>query len=248
MTTKPTTTHPDDGTNYYEILEVAPDAPAHEIHKAYQRAKSTYSSDNPALYTMFNADEARELLRLIEEAYSILGSPSARRNYDDARSRGEAPTPSAPPTAREDSGRIASAHQALPDFNPPEASTKSSAPANNDAQTPKSGSLPPGMGRTSLSTYKIDENFEGELRGAVDFDGGFLQRIRLYKNISIDRMSEATRISRSYLMALETNDFKSLPAAVFVRGFVVQVARIMGLDEQKVANSYIKIFKAGGGK
>ena len=67
---------PAEGTNYYEILEVAIDAPPHEIHRAYQRAKTTYSSENPALYSMSSPEEARELLRLIEEAYTVLGNPS----------------------------------------------------------------------------------------------------------------------------------------------------------------------------
>lgn len=226
-------------TNYYEVLEVAPNAPPHEIHKAYQRAKSTYSSDNPALYTMFSAEEARELLRLIEEAYSILSNPAMRRSYDEARSRGE-PLPNevlkqAPVNIAEASHN---AHQAQPDFTAP----SPAAPANS------SKTLPPGTGRTMLSTYTIDDAFEAELREATEFDGGLLQRVRLYKNISLDRMSEATRISRTYLTSVETNDFKSLPAAVYVRGFIVQVARILGLEDQKVASSYMKIFRAGGGK
>ena len=76
-------------TNYYEVLEVAEDAPPHEVHKAYQRAKSTYSSDNPALYSMFSPEEARELLRLIEEAYMVLGNLGLRKSYNEARARGE---------------------------------------------------------------------------------------------------------------------------------------------------------------
>src|SRR5947208_3257831 len=76
-------------TNYYEVLEVAEDAPPHEIHRAYQRAKSTYSSDNPALYSMFSPEEARELLRLIEEAYTVLGNPGLRKSYDESRAKGE---------------------------------------------------------------------------------------------------------------------------------------------------------------
>lgn len=264
----------DGGTNYYEILEVPADAPPHEIHKAYQRAKSTYTSDNPALYSMFSADEARELLRLIEEAYAILGNPGLRRSYDEARAKGEPVTAihgalqgalasaaqqGAPQMKNEPIGQVVSAHQALPDFTPPEESgsqARISPPSHSSshsssvapASTSSKSNLPPGTGRTVLSTYKIDEAFESELANAGDFDGGFLQRIRLYKNVSIDRMSEATRISRPYLMAVESNDFKSLPAAVFVRGFVVQVARILGLEEQKVAASYMKMFKAGGGK
>ena len=253
-----------DSTNYYEILEIPPDAPPHEIHKAYQRARATYSADNPALYSMFSPEEARELLRLIEEAYSVLGNNLLRRNYDDALRSGNAPQPGAgaapvastmmpgatpPPTitappqpVAPSPAAIASQHQSLPDFSTPEKPVPSA--PKKLAHEP----LPPGMGRTSLSTYKIDDAFEAEIKNAADFDGNFLQKVRLYRNISIDRMSDSTRISRPYLMAVETNDYKALPAAVFVRGFVVQVARALGLDENKVATSYIKLFKAGGGK
>ena len=36
-------------TNYYEILEVRQDSAQTEIYRAYQRAKSTYSPENPGL-------------------------------------------------------------------------------------------------------------------------------------------------------------------------------------------------------
>ncbi len=278
--------NPSDSTNYYEVLEVMPDAPAHAIHKAYQRAKSTYSSDNPALYSMFSQEEADELLKLIEEAYLVLGNPTARKTYDEARSRGESPTardiigvapqatssnsPSshsslrAPPSPVSSASTVASVHQSLPDFGPPAthhlmgavAKSSVSSPAQPTSLTPSStppmpqaSSAPaPGTGKTSLSTYKVDEHFEVEFGGATDWDGQLLQRVRLYKNISIDRLSEVTRISRPYLAAVEANDYKALPAAVFVRGFVVQLARALGLNEAKVAGSYMKIFKASGGK
>lgn len=257
-------------TNYYEVLEVPETAQTHEIHKAYTRAKATYSSENPALYSMFSPEEARELLRLIEEAYSVLGNPSLRKSYDDARARGERsphvalvvtsygqtgnPAPPMPPPSvtpqqpakpaapMTNPAQIASDHRALPDFAGP--ANESYAPPAHAKQAP----LPDGMGRTTLSTYKIDENFEEELKNTTEFDGRALQRARLYKNISIDRLSEATRISRAYLMAVETNEYKALPAAVFTRGFVVQIARALGLNENQVATSYIKMFKAGGGK
>ena len=282
-----------DSTNYYEILEVASDASQSEIHKAYQRAKSTYSQDNPALYSMFSREEARELLRMIEEAYSVLGNNSHRKTYDDTRSGGGNYDPAifkkrengAPLSASSNSSSgsplghsmTASAgsshsplqstqntHSALPDFNEPiDIATAYNNSLQNSIQEDSMISmggfmvrrreatkttLPPGTGRTTLSTYKLDDNFETELSGCEDYPGALIQKIRLYKNISVDKMSEATRISRTYLMAVETNDFKALPAAVFVRGFVVQIARVLGLDEIKVAASYMKHFKAGGGK
>lgn len=262
------------GTNYYEILEVAHDAPQPEIHKAYHRAKATYSQDNPALYSMFTKDEARELLKMIEEAYAILGSPSLRRSYDDSIAQisdsnlntrslpmmGSTPAQGSQKNATPKN--IEFDHRALPDFVDPAGASASeggySIPADmagvsdnysvRKVESHPTVSLPPGMARTGISTYRIDDAFEAELATASDFDGNFLQRVRLYKNISIDKLSEATRISRTYLMAVETNDFKALPAAVFVRGFVVQIARVLGLNEPPVAASYMKMFKANGGK
>jgi hypothetical protein len=124
-----------------------------------------------------------------------------------------------------------------------------SARTDSTANTkPFRGDPPSGMGRTPFGTYTIDDAIEQEIASATNFDGAFLQKIRLYKNVSIDRISDASRVSRPYLTAIESNDYKSLPAAVFVRGFLVQIARTLGLDETKVAASYMKMFKAGGGK
>lgn len=247
-------------TNYYEVLEVSPDAAAAEIHKAYQRARQTYSQDNPALYSMFSPEEARELLRLIDEAYAVLGNQATRKTYDESfggrvgggsLGTSSAPVSSAPAPAMA-VVETAPAQQQVR-ANPPPVSAQGFSAEVSSEYTVKRQELsraatPAGQGRTSLSTYKIEDSFENEIASAAEFDGGFLQRVRLYKNVSIDKLSDATRISRPYLMAVETNDYKSLPAAVFVRGFIVQIARQLGLDDNKAAASYMKLFKAGGGK
>jgi curved DNA-binding protein CbpA len=247
-------------TNYYEILEVSADAPSHEIHRAYQRARETYSQDNPALYSMFSAEEARELLRMIEEAFAVLSNTSLRRSYDESLNRGEtapliepqasvpspASTASHSPTGAQTVAQLKSEHKALPDFASP-ADSPSEAFSVRKRESAKA-ELAPGMSKTPVSTFKVDSAFEAEILAATEFDGMLLQRIRVYKNVSLERMSESTRISRPYLTALETNDYKSLPAAVFVRGFVTQVARNLGIDENKAATTYMKRFKAGGGK
>jgi curved DNA-binding protein CbpA len=244
-------------TNYYEVLEIPPDAAATEIHKAYQRARQTYSQDNPALYSMFSPEEARELLRLIDEAYAVLGNQATRKTYDEsfggrtsAGSFGTSSTPVSPSPSPAPSPAAAAPQVRA---NPPPVSAQGFSAEVSSEYTVKRQELsraatPTGQGRTSLSTYKIEDSFESEIASAEEFDGGFLQRVRLYKNVSIDKLSDATRISRPYLMAVETNDYKSLPAAVFVRGFIVQVARLLGIDENKAAASYMKLFKAGGGK
>lgn len=219
---------------YYEILEISADSPHHEIVAAYERAKAAYSPDSPALYTMFTPEEAEELRKLIEEAFLILGNQAKRREYDlvlKARMK--------QPTADE-----------LPDFVPQAPTPVKTSEHQMDTVAPATPvvpgdgkTLPPGFARSRLSVYEVNEAFEKELAQMTDFDGEMLKKIRQYKNINLDQLSKETRISRSYLAALEANDYDALPAAVFTRGFVVQVCRILNLDENIVANSYMAKFK-----
>jgi cytoskeletal protein RodZ len=38
-------------------------------------------------------------------------------------------------------------------------------------------------------------------------------------------------------------DLANLPAQVFIRGYVVQISKLLGLDEKRVADSYMKLLK-----
>ncbi|MEQ1875114.1 MAG: helix-turn-helix domain-containing protein [Bdellovibrionia bacterium] len=202
----------------YDILEVPRDAAQEDIHKAFMRAKHTYSPDSPALYSVFTKEEADELLRLIEEAYAILGNPRKRKEYDDGIDR--------------KSNVVTPGHLSL-------VSEGTQAPPSNAKPAPVKDKV----GRSGYSRYEIDDSLEKEIETKEVFDGAFLQRIRTYKNISIDQVTKATRIGRHYLIAVEANDFRSLPAPVFVRGFIVQIAKMLNLPEKRVADSFMKLLK-----
>lgn len=204
---------------YYEILEISPNAPQHEIHQAYQRAKQTYSADGAALYSMFSPDEAKQLLALIEEAYAILSSHAKRRDYDL---------------------QLMSQGGSLKSFTAP---TKVE---NKPVQNAKPKEEPKGstQGKTRIGTYPISDEMEQQITAATEIDGSFFQRVREYKRISIEQLAEYTKISKTYWNALEKNDFKALPAPVFVRGYVAQLARLLGLDDKAVTEHYMKYFKS----
>ena len=55
--------------------------------------------------------------------------------------------------------------------------------------------------------------------------------------------AEITKISKRYLLALEQNDFEVLPAAVYVRGFVSEYARAMGLPSEAIARAYMALYR-----
>lgn len=109
---------------------------------------------------------------------------------------------------------------------------------NNDSNS----NIDRNIGRTAFGTYTLDLSFEETIKNADTFDGALIQKIRHYKNINLDDLSEKSKISKTYLLAIESHDFESLPAKVFVRGFIVQISKFLTLDTNKVTNSYMKIF------
>jgi len=74
-----------DAPDYYDILQVAPDASHAEIVRAYRRAKETYKLNSLTTYSLFDDEETERTLARIEEAYQVLVRTSKRHLYDQAR-------------------------------------------------------------------------------------------------------------------------------------------------------------------
>jgi cytoskeleton protein RodZ len=71
--------------------------------------------------------------------------------------------------------------------------------------------------------------------------GERLRREREMRGVTLDEISESTKISRRHLEALEKEDFDSLPGGVFNRGFVRAYARFLGLDEEQAVADYAAV-------
>lgn len=61
--------------------------------------------------------------------------------------------------------------------------------------------------------------------------GRFLKLRREERGLSLAELSRATKIKETLLASVESADVERLPAAVFVRGFVLAYARAVGADE-----------------
>lgn len=68
--------------------------------------------------------------------------------------------------------------------------------------------------------------------------GTYLRRMREEKNISIEQVAYATRISLKMLRALEEDDHSSLPAPTFVRGYLQAYAKYVRIDTQDLLLRY----------
>jgi curved DNA-binding protein CbpA len=236
--------------NYYDVLEVDPTATLQEIHNAYTRTKNAYSGDAAALYSLMSSDESDKILEQIEEAYSILGVADKRREYDLARGFNQEHTKEG----------FEKEHLSKTGFNMPERQEPQTDYRHQEYmqerkkreefqyQVEHSPRREAEVSKIQAANkfglkFKRDEEFEQEIENQTEFSGSFLKRIRQYKDVSIERMAEMTRISKTYIKNIEEDDFEKLPAEVYARGFVYQYAKCLKLNADLVATSYINYMK-----
>jgi flagellar biosynthesis protein FlhG len=89
--------------DFYEVLEVSPEATLQEIERAYRIARATYQPSSVATYSLWSEAETAEILRRVEEAYVVLSDARLRREYDARLRRDLGPAPARP--AREPAAR-----------------------------------------------------------------------------------------------------------------------------------------------
>lgn len=254
----------DDVKNYYEVLEIPTDATQDEIQQAYNRAKNAYSGDSVALYSLMSEDECKAILGTIEEAHAVLSQPDKRREYDKVRGINSNPINSRHTYT---AGRSVTIYEETPAFQRdafferkdlPERSVPQPEPQFHQPRQQINRDLDDSFNMNRKETivskvaaqnrfalhYNVSAQFEQEIENATLFNGEFLRKIREYKNVELDRMSEMTKISRSYLQSIENEDFDKLPAAAYTRGFVFQIAKVLKLNPDIVASSYMAHFKA----
>ena len=249
--------------NYYEVLEIPSTARLEEVYHSYQRAKSAYAADSLALYSLMSSEECRNVLMLVEEAYSILSDPMKRKRYDEARGINRefnalnynALSDRATPQRGE------SVYSGITNSNNPAVSSmlreeftlnsQSSAPISTGEMSPKAAqTLSNTTNVSKLVTqkrfaldYVVNATFENEIEDATEFTGEFLRKIREYKSVDLERLSDMTKVSRLYLQGIESEDYDKLPAPVYVRGFVFQYAKCLKLKPEIVANSFVARMK-----
>lgn len=67
--------------------------------------------------------------------------------------------------------------------------------------------------------------------------------------ISLEEIKEKTKIGKFTLRLIEEDVYSSLPAPVYLKSFIKQIAVIIGMDPQKTAEGYLlrmETLKKGG--
>jgi len=86
-----------------------------------------------------------------------------------------------------------------------------------------------------------------DLPADAEFNGELLRKVRTAVGLTVQQISEKTRISARHLEAIEADKYAALPAPVYLRGILMNLARELGLDGLRVAKSYLGLVEKAKG-
>ncbi len=89
----------------------------------------------------------------------------------------------------------------------------------------------------------LREELARELSPQSVFTGELLRKVRESRGIEIDDIAQRTKISRAYLSAIEEERWQELPAFVYLRGFITELAKYLKLDPLQVSRTYLKRYR-----
>ncbi len=96
--------------------------------------------------------------------------------------------------------------------------------------------------RPALAAEQI--MLQGELAREIgpdtDFTGALLRKVRESQGIELGEISAKTKIGRSHLAAIEDERFADLPAIVYVRGFLAELAKFLKVDPAQVQKTFLR--------
>jgi curved DNA-binding protein CbpA len=206
-----------DDLDHYELLEISPKASPSEIDRAYRLAQQTYAEGSLALYSVFESIDAQAIRDRLDAAYQMLSDPESRKAYDSKFAFRELDSQA--------SSNPSSVGLSKAEFD----EVKTSGPT--DSATDES----------ALEAFdEIVEEYDAlEEEGGGDYDGVRLRRTRLFRGYEIEDISDVTKVSENHLRNIEEENFRELPADVYVRGFVTAYAKTIGLDPTVVVPGYM---------
>lgn len=82
-----------------------------------------------------------------------------------------------------------------------------------------------------------------ELLPDTDYTGGLMQAVREARGLDLREISARTKIGIGYLVAIESEAWNKLPASVYVRGFLVEYAKMLDLDVPRVLDTYLRRYR-----
>ena len=209
---------------HYQILEVAPSASQRDLQRAYDRLQAIVSAEICQLGGVIHSERVQAVRSRIENAYRTLVFLEPRSRYDRSLV--------AAGTLRSEELRDLSLELNEP---PPPALAKGSSPSRAlDRSTVKAKKR-----RADVDAPPEEEAVQPATPGTpLAYTGAVLGALRREHGLSLEAIGAVTKVRITHLRCLEEERFGSLPAPIFLKGFVREYARCLKLDPERVWQDY----------
>jgi DnaJ-class molecular chaperone len=205
--------------NYYELLDISPQASTQEVQWAYDQAISIFSADSIPTYSLLSEKERDLILSRIVDAYKTLTNGRLRAEYNQLLLENGELLPedlSLFSLDKYDSTDSDQQGDMLEDLLPGEKTAKG----------------PMGSYEDSINSVDIESSLSGK----------DIRELRVSKKISIEDIYRKTNVPKKTIEDIEEECFDELPALVYLKGFLKLYARILNVNENQMVDSYMKRF------
>jgi len=192
--------------NYYEMLDIQPDAVTFEVRHAYNAALQIYRPGSLASYSFFPEDERQEILSLIETAYQTLIGEQSRKEYDEELIRTGAIT----------------VKQEVPE------APKKPVSVFSISRDPAAKAVL--MDNEALKTRVGQSQLICSILAQSELCGADLKSVRTELGVPIEQIAQETKIRHDHLRSIEEDRLALLPAAIFLKGFVKSYLKCLCLE------------------
>lgn len=203
--------------NHYEILDVEPSATTEEIRRAYEIALRTYGTQNMATGSLFTPTEKQQILYRVHQAYKVLIDPKRRTQYDQEMGI------SNPRALRQVTMKAPGLFME----------------GDHDQETDSDGEK---SWTTRKKRQAVEEIVEG-VRQSGMWNGSFLRKVREALGLSVEDIASKTKISRGHIKSIEDDSFEFLPPDVYVKGFLNEIAKVLGLDPEETTTRLMEYIR-----
>ena len=239
--------------NYYELLEISASASMDQIHSAYRRAVALYDPASAAMYALADPAQVQDLRNLLARARDTLSDPWRRAEYhrslglpeenlapaqlsmDELLRAGSAPPRPPPPIERY------RATDFLDVYLGAEPADRADTHATQARRDPDESTLNGEAVPVAVTTPSPVRARLKEISPDAEFNGELLRELREAAGLTLPQLSERTRISVRHLENVEADRYDALPATVYLRGMLMNLARELRLDPSRVSRSYLAL-------
>jgi len=203
--------------NYYELLEISPDASPLEIRRAYKTIFDLYRNESIANYSFFSQEEKESIISYLEKAFLTLINPELRSAYDhDLIERG---------LLEEQYRYRDTMKDPIPIY---------------DFKKVHLDTLKPTKRMDDLKVKASRNPVIADILAKESITGSDLKKIRMEMEIPLEEIAENTNVRIEILQAIEEEHFEQFLPMVYMKGFLKSYLRYIQVEDEAVLSALIK--------